>query len=239
MKIITKMLNDILNEYSNYKFDSDYSFNGKIVPRVTKILSKCIHNDNLMYWANNLGFKHKSYQKTLNDAANIGTQCHNSIDSFLMDNSFTPLNTITKEARNAYDSFRVWFSELSTLNNVEIIWHEHQIVCPYFGGTLDGLYKIDGKIYLVDYKTSNHISMNYYLQLAAYRYILKNYYDIEIDGIIILQLSKYEIDYCAYSLDFDNPNHLSFMNQCEKTFLSLVYSYYNLTITEDLYNNLN
>ena len=27
------------------------------VPRVTEILSAMMHSDNLMYWANNLGFK--------------------------------------------------------------------------------------------------------------------------------------------------------------------------------------
>ena len=219
-------------------FDSEYKYNGVIVPRVTKILQKCIHNDGLMYWANSLGFKHKSYQKTLNEAAFIGSSCHNSIDNFLNDNTFYPKD-IVPEARNAYDSFRIWFSSIATLNNVEIIWHEKQIICPYFGGTLDGLYKINGKLYLIDYKTSNHISINYYLQLAAYRYILKNYYNIDVDGIIILQLNKYETSYNQITINLDDEKCLNFLNQCETTFLSLVYSYYNLTITEDMLKKLN
>ena len=45
--------------------NSRYTYNGIVVPRVTEIISKCIHSDSLMYWANSLGFKHKSYKKTL------------------------------------------------------------------------------------------------------------------------------------------------------------------------------
>ena len=236
-------MNDIialLEKFSNknLEFESDYNYNCRIVPRVTKILSRFIHNDGLMYWVNSLGFKHKSYQKTLNQAANIGTLCHNNIDHFLDNNSHTIPKDIDPEAINAYNSFIKWFDEINILGNVQILLHEYTLVCPYFGGTLDGLYKINDKIYIVDYKTSNHISFNYYLQLSAYRYMLRNELGIEVDGVIILQLSKQDISYNEYMLTFDNPNHLAFINQCENTFLSLVYSYYNLFIVENMYNNL-
>jgi len=42
-----------------------YVYNGKHVPRVTNILGKTIHEDYLMQWSNSLGFKRKSYSKTL------------------------------------------------------------------------------------------------------------------------------------------------------------------------------
>ena len=37
----------LLNKFSDkdLNFESDYIYNGRIIPRVTKILSKCIHND--------------------------------------------------------------------------------------------------------------------------------------------------------------------------------------------------
>lgn len=230
----------LLNNFSDrdLNFESDYIYNGRIIPRVTKILSRCIHNDKLMYWANNLGFKHKSYQKTLNQAANIGTQCHNNIDYFLENNSHELPDDIDYSAVNAYTSFRQWFDDINLLGTVEVLMHEYTLICPYFGGTLDGLYKINGKIYIVDYKTSNHINFNYYLQLSAYRYMLRTELNINVDGVIILQLSKNDISYNEYMLNFDNPNHLAFINQCENTFLSLAYSYYNLFVVENMYNNL-
>ena len=63
---------------------------------------------------------------------------------------------------------------------------------------MDGLYEINGKKYIVDYKTSNHVTFRYFLQVAAYRYILKNELGIDVDGCIILQLSKNDISYNEY-----------------------------------------
>lgn len=235
MEKITNLLDEYSN--SNLEFESDYFHNGIKVPRVTKIISKCIHSDSLMYWANNLGFKHQSYTKTLNRAAYIGSECHDSIDKYLQDNNYDP-DSLTSEARYAYESFLKWFNDINNIANVEVLYHEKTITCPYFGGTLDGLYRVNGKIYLVDYKTSNYVKYNYCLQLAAYRYMLRTQLGINIDGCIILQLNKNSISYNEYVLNFDNPYHLQFINLCETTFLSLVYAYYNITVVESAYDNL-
>lgn len=215
-----------------------YEFEGKKVPRVTKILSRCIHSDGLMYWANSLGFKHQSYRKTVDAAANIGTQCHNGIDSFLEDNTFKFGAENVVEAQMAYNSFLKWFNDITSNAQVEVILHEHTLICKYFGGTLDGLYRVNGKIYLVDYKTSNHITFNYCLQVAAYRYMLRNVMGIEIDGCIILQLSKTDISYNECVLNFSNPYDLQYINDCEIAFLSLVFSYYNLSKVEEGFKKL-
>ena len=240
MREMVKLLDDVYE--NDFKFESDYVYNGQIVPRVTKILSRCIHNDSLMFWANSLGFKHQSYKKTLKEAADIGTECHNCIDNFL--ESITN-NTIFSEprwqnykARNAFRGFLKWFNDVSSSASMSIILHEHHLACRYFGGTLDGLYMINGKRYLVDYKTSNHVSFNYYLQLAAYRYMLRTEMGIEIDGCIILQLDKNSESYNEFILDFSNLAHLDFINHCERTFFSLVYSYYNLYVVEDFYQKI-
>lgn len=233
---MVKLLDEVYN--GNYNFESDYIYNGKIVPRVTKILSRCIHNDKLMYWANNLGFKHKSYQRTLNEAANIGSECHNNIDKFLEDNNHVPPDNMNYNAMNAYNAFLTWFNTITSNADVQVMFHEKHLACKYFGGTLDGLYVINGKNYLIDYKTSNHVSFNYYLQLAAYRYMLREEYHINIDGCIILQLDKFSCSYNEYVLDFSNLRHLDFINLCERTFLSLVYSYYNLYATETFFTDI-
>ena len=221
----------------NDSIESDYFYNGIRVPRVTKIISRCIHNDGLMYWANSLGFKHQSYSKVLSQAANIGTECHTSIDAFLDTN--TDIYPDIEESKNAYVSFRKWFDDISRFSQVQVIFHEKTIVCKYFGGTLDGLYNIGGKIYLIDYKTSNHISFNYCLQLAAYIYMLRSELNIFPDGCIILQLSKNDIGYNEYSLDLHNPADRQFMDNCEQTFLSMVYYFYNLCMIENQFNALN
>ena len=237
MKEMVKILDTIqpINE-----LDSNYTYNGITVPRVTKILSKCIHSDSLMYWANSLGFKRQSYSKTLEAAANIGHHAHENIDSFLADESYEAIeSSMPYQSYNAYQSFLKWFTTINTVASVKVIFHEKQLACKYFGGTLDGLYEINGKIYLVDYKTSNHITFKYILQLAAYRYMLRTELGIEIDGCIILQLAKETISYNEFVLNFSNTDHLNYMNDCELAFLSLVFSYYNISKIENGYKTLN
>ena len=228
----------ILNNAPVLEFNTKYLYNGKPVPRTTEILSKMIHSDSLMYWANSLGFKHKSYKNTLNEAAYIGTECHDSIDEFI---NTGEINDLFKydSARNAYESFMKWWNDIHINGNtVEVLKNEFPLVCKYFGGTLDGLYKINNKIYLVDYKTSNHVTFKYCLQLASYRYMLREEHGIELDGCIVLQLSKNSIGYNEYVLDFSNPNHLTFIDECERAFLSLVYAYYNVVYIEDRYKQI-
>ena len=130
----------LLNTMKPIDVDSDYTYNGVIVPRVTKILSKCIHSDSLMYWANSLGFKHLSYKKTLDDAANIGTHTHNNIDNFLSDETYEAIElSMPYQSYNAYQSFLKWFTDINSIAKVKVIFHEKTLTCKYFGGTLDGL----------------------------------------------------------------------------------------------------
>lgn len=230
----------LLDKVKPINVESDYTYNGVIVPRVTKIISKCIHSDSLMYWANSLGFKHQSYKKTLETAANIGQHAHENIDEFLSDKTYEAnKSSMPYQSYNAYQSFLKWFHTITSIAVVKVIFHEKTLTCKYFGGTLDGLYEINGKLYLVDYKTSNHITFNYCLQLAAYRYMLRIELGIEIDGCIILQLSKETISYNEYVLNFDNIDHLKFINDCEMAFLSIVFTYYNITKIEMDYKKLN
>lgn len=238
VKIMNEMVT-LLDRMEPIKVDSDYIYNGVVVPRVTKILAKCIHSDSLMYWANSLGFKRQSYKKTLDIAADIGHCTHENIDNYLSDKTYEAIeSSMPYQSYNAYQSFLKWFFDVSNVANVKVIFHEKPITCKYFGGTLDGLYEINGKIYLVDYKTSNHITFKYCLQLAAYRYMLRTELGIEIDGCIILQLAKDTISYNEFVLNFSNMNHLNYINDCETTFLSLVFAYYNITKVETAYNSL-
>ena len=218
--------------------ETNYTYNGYPVPRVTKILQKCIHSDALMYWANSLGFKRQSYNKTLATASEIGSQCHNNIDEYLEDDTHEPPDNMMYQSRNAYESFLKWFNDINSLATVEVIFHEKSLVCKYFGGTLDGLYRINGKIYLVDYKTSNSITYKYWLQLSAYRYMLREELGIEVDGCIVLQLSKTSVSYNEFVLNFCIPEHLSFINACERAFMALVYAYYNIAFIERQYKEI-
>ena len=116
----------LLDSMPEIKVESNYTYNGIIVPRVTKILSKCIHSDSLMYWANSLGFKRQSYRKTLDEAANIGTHTHENIDNFLCDESHEAIkSSMPYQSYNAYQSFLMYtFLSLTSTVFLVFFWNK-------------------------------------------------------------------------------------------------------------------
>ena len=232
MDLIVQAL-DQMQVISNDKTSTYYNQEGIKVPRVTEILSRTIHSDGLMYWANSIGLKGEKYRDVLNRAATVGTQAHNAIEMYLSENIKTNDNT-------PFLGFLMWYNYITQDVGlpIEVIYIEHKLVCKYFGGTLDLLVKIGNKIYLLDFKTSNHVTFNYFLQLAAYRYMLKEVEGISVDGVIVLQLDKEEVGFNEYHLSFDIPDHLYFMENCQTAFLSLVFAFYNIQSIENQFNYL-
>ena len=180
---IENALNNIEFDGPNSKNSSYVNSQGIKVPRVTQIISKMIHNDGLMYWANILGFKGLKYREVLNNAAALGTQAHAAIELFLKDKLKT-------DSCTPFLSFMSWYDTLTQDLNlpINILMIEEKLSCDWFGGTLDCLMNIGGKTFLVDFKTSNHVTYTYFLQLAAYRFMLRIARNINVDGVIVLQL---------------------------------------------------
>lgn len=216
-----------------------YIYNGKYVPRVTEILSSMLHEDVLMGWSNSLGFKRLSYKKTLADSANVGTFTHSAIENYLNTNTIN-LDDVPPQYKynveNALYSFIEWFKVILK-NDLSILGLETELVCEWFGGTYDMLVRINNKTYLVDFKTSNRITYKHFIQASAYRYML-SLNNVNIDGVIILQLSKSDIGFNEFILHFDNTEHYQFIENCFNTFKGLVYGYYYRMHTVDLYNNI-
>lgn len=219
-----------------------YQYDGVSLPRTTEILSAMLHEDSITVWANNIGlYQKKKYKEELQIAANKGTYVHNAIEDFIQNNNELDMNTVLAgyqvEVSYAYGSFKSWWDIISK-RNVKIIMQEQKLVCPWFGGTLDLLIEIDGRVYLLDFKTSNYTSYKYFLQLAAYRYILRNYFGIEIYGCGVIKLNKTEIKFEEFIIDKSMYDYEDFMTLCENTFLSLVYAYYHRMQVENFYNNI-
>ena len=61
---------------------------------------------------------------------------------------------------------------------------------------------------------------------------------INIDGCIILQVSKKNIGFNEYMVDLGNQEHKKFMEDCLECFFSLVYAYYNRLYTEEEFKKL-
>lgn len=207
-----------------------YTYDGIPVPSVTQIISKCIYEDYITQWANHLGFKHVKYKNKLEEAATIGTNGHNAVEDYLQNG--------TESDNICYKSFRIWWDMLLANNTVEILGIEQQMILPYCSGTYDLLLRINGKIYLLDLKTSNIVGYKYFIQLAAYRHMLYVTQNINIDGCIILQLDKFNPSFEEFTLDFSNTDHYNFIEHCAFTFMSMALSYYNIVKAEALFKQL-
>ena len=224
-------LKDVLE--INNQFDSSYTYNGNIVPRVTHIISSCMHEDYIVQWANSLGFKHKSYKETLNWYADYGTIVHESLEKYIKGEELpedVPMNPI--------NAFEKWWKQITSNNDVKVLGQEFKLTCPYYGGTYDMLLSINNQPWLVDFKTSTHISFRYCLQLAAYREMLRYNNIADVSGVLILRLFKDKPLFEEFILDMSNPEHKSFLDNCSRLFHSMVYQYWWRNYLEKEYQKI-
>lgn len=180
-------------DHTNYT-DSD----GNYVPSVTTILKVLAKDETLMIWANNLGWKKKSYKKELENAANIGTFAHSFCEYTFTDNEELLKDTKSKMAQldseslektlNAINSFKIWHN--NNCHKIKVLGCELILSCDDFGGTTDLVCKYDGKRMLIDYKTSGSFYMTQFLQLAAYAIMYEKKYGKKIDDVAVLKLDK-------------------------------------------------
>ena len=224
-------LEDIAGLHMESYFESPYEFNGNTVPRVTEIVGKMIEEPSIAKWANSLGFKHQNYKITMRRYAEFGSLVHHGIEMFLNGKGIpieTPLIPM--------QAFVLWWEEMQKLG-VQVIGTEQSLICELYGGTYDFMANIGGKIYLIDFKTSNNITYKYWLQLAAYAKILREQQGIILDGCLILQLSKHEVAFREFVLDLHWPHHIEYFDICERTFMSLLYGYYHISYLERSFKN--
>lgn len=233
----------ILKELPAIEISNDrYLYNGNPVPRVTEILSAMLHEDYLMDWANGLGRRGSDHNIVRDEAANVGSWAHQCIESFLIDNKILDIEAVVpkrlqRRVSNAFNSFLSWWNILLANQNVKIIGSEVKLVTPWYGGTYDLLLEINGLIYLIDFKTSNHVGYKYTLQMAAYKYMIEQT-GLKLDGVVILQLSKKDDLFYEYVINFNDSEHVQYMEYALNCFHGLVYSYHYRLYLEQNFEKL-
>ena len=144
------------------------------------------------------------------DAGAVGTVAHNAIERYINEWIATgekPLDIRTL-APVGCDPRSV-----ASMRAVEAYFKKHEIEpiasellvgdIKYSAGTLDFLAIVDGKLTLIDFKTSNGIDpVSYSAQVAAYKYFFEQMTGVKIEKTKILHLSK---DYDKFTvLDVKN-----------------------------------
>ena len=232
------LLDNISDEYRNKNFTT-YKFNdnGKEigVPRVSNILKECIFKEFLINWAAKIGtFQMKIEQ---NKATTIGTAVHEMIECYINNGDIIDLSyklppQYMEYINTAFNNFLCWENNLHNMgfNIDDVFGTEVEIVCPYYGGTIDCIMKINNAWYIIDFKTSKQISYEYIIQTCAYLWVVNNYYPKfpHINGIGIIRIDKEKSNKFndLFLNEFDlYQNNL--INEYIKGFGALLNSYYN------------
>ena len=162
---------------------------GNSVPGVTTVLG-ILNKPALVPWANKLGLQGIDSAKYVDDKAAIGTLAHQMIADYLKGQ---PTNTSEysqvqiDQAENAVLSYFEW----EKAHPLQPILVEQPMVSELyrFGGTIDCLCRMNGDLYLVDFKTSSGIWPEMLTQAAAYLNLASEY-GYEAKQAIILRIGR-------------------------------------------------
>lgn len=140
----------------------------KYYPSVTTILDVFPKGYGYITWLKDVGH---NAEDILERAATQGSNIHNMIDRYI--NGET-IKWLTDDGKGLY-TLTEWqmfsrFVEFWNLAKPEVIVHEFALVSETlgFGGTVDFIGRINGDVYLIDWKSSNYIHKTHELQIAAY-----------------------------------------------------------------------
>lgn len=170
------MDNITIPNFDELQFDDDkhiYKLNGIEIPSVTTIMKPL---SNAEY--NGIS------ENTLRKAAEKGTAVHNAAEMWAK----FKIEDIEPEYRGYFDAFLEWWN----INDPKVVGSEvrlyHKIM--RYAGTADLIAWIDGKLTLIDYKTTSKlIEMNCGVQLEAYAKALASH-GINIQQKMILHLKR-------------------------------------------------
>ena len=165
-----------------------YRRNDKYYASVTSILNYFPKNQFFHSWLKDVG--HNS-DIIASKAAGEGTQVHNAVEAFLNGEEIKWLDAFG----NAMYSLDVWkmilkFADFWNKHKPELVATEYHLFSDdhQYAGTTDIICRIDGKLWLIDIKTSNSVHTSYNLQLAAYAKAWNETHNEPIEGVAILWL---------------------------------------------------
>jgi hypothetical protein len=160
-----------------------YTLYGQKIPSVTQLmapLSAAVYN----------GIN----TEVLNRAADKGTEVHQAAENY----ANFGIEDISPERRGYFEGFRKWFDEVKPV----VVSTEFQTYHKYliYAGTVDLLAYLNGKLYVIDYKTTYRVEkMLTRVQLEAYKQALISH-GIPVERKAVLHLRP---DGTAKLLEYD------------------------------------
>ena len=197
------------NHYKDNKDQRLYHIEGlnKDLPSVTTILGLLDKSGPLLGWGVKVTIEYlqqhpeelrenptetfkkaKLYYRELKEkATELGSEVHNLLEVFLKGQNITGLLVANPKLKPAFEAFLLWQKKYK----FELVEAEHIIWSDLgYAGTLDCVARLDGKLYVIDFKSSKAIYDEYELQVAAYAAAYEERSEKEVEGIGILRLGK-------------------------------------------------
>ena len=149
---------------------------GEEVPSTTTIINKYKDMGGLMHYAWSEGKAGRGLTESRDRAGDVGSMLHGMIEAYIkgLDWPGGPPHPLNADdlvlATQLFDTFRGWWAK----HGVEVFASETSLVSEehQFGGTLDLVVKSpEGRVALLDWKTSKDYYQEMLLQMAAYRYL--------------------------------------------------------------------
>ena len=180
---------------------------GDSVPGVTTIIGRFKDSGPLLHWAFAQGKlaeqgKIAHLYDARDKAADAGTLAHDLIEASIHGRDTDALlaaadASIREKAANAFEQYRNW----AAMTKLKVIATELPLVSEQFqfGGTIDAVAEIGGKVVLLDWKTSNGVYADYLLQLAAYQQLLHERTEYRVTGgFHLLRFAKESADFAHH-----------------------------------------
>ena len=196
-----------------YSLDYDdeahsYKVEGVKIPSVTRIVDACFPK-HLVDWALNVG--EEEYHRIIDEALEIGNYTHEWIENYIDTGSKGWIGEEHPTSGPSIKAFLAWEKKYKP----KWIDAERKVYCDKYkyAGTVDAVAKINGRVCVIDFKTSKKIYKPYHLQVTAYAQAIKR-----IDGLrrwplgIILRLDKETGEY--QQKVFEPKDHIKTFVKC-------------------------
>lgn len=151
-----------------------YEHEGRYYPSVTYILGWLPTAPELKEWIGNKGWEES--RRIMHLRGDIGSYVHNAIELMIKDGAKYTEADIDKDIKDEKEALFVKRCLLGFMNFIEelpegsvILESEETVIAEDYAGTVDLTIKIDGEIWIMDWKTSKSIRESHKIQLEAYR----------------------------------------------------------------------
>lgn len=159
-----------------YQTPTDHKY-----PSVTSVTS-IINEDSIKKWRNRVG--EEQANQISSRACNRGTAIHSLCESYLLNEQTNP-SIFDKEV---FDSLVPYLDKFDNIHALETQLYSNVLEVA---GTVDCIAEYDGKLYIIDFKTSKKPKKkeyinNYFMQCAAYSYMFWERTSILVEELMIL-----------------------------------------------------